>query len=145
VILGGRCAEKALLDSVSSGADDDISKATSLARAMVARWGMDEEIGPVDLRESEEHPFLGREIAQPRHFSEHSAQAVDEAVQRLLREAEQCAQQVLHEHRSGLEKLIALLEKEETLHREAIEQCLGKRDRATAGSEAAQANMYHDS
>jgi cell division protease FtsH len=127
VILGGRCAEKVLLDSVSSGADDDIRKATAMARAMVARWGMSEEIGPVDLRESEEHPFLGREIAQPRHFSEHSAQAVDEAVRRLLLEAEQCAQQVLREHRNGLEKLIALLEQHETLHREEVEQCLGKR------------------
>jgi len=128
VILGGRCAEKALLDSVSSGADDDIRQATALARAMVARWGMSEEIGPVDLRESEEHPFLGREIAQPRRFSENSAKAVDTAVHKLLLQAEGIAKDVLREHREGLEQLIALLEKRETLHREEIEQCLGKRE-----------------
>ena len=127
VVLGGRCAEKTLLDSVSSGADDDISKATALARAMVARWGMSDEIGPVDLRESEEHPFLGREIAQPRRFSESSAKAVDDAVRKLLLEAEAVAAKVIHEHRDGLEKLIALLEKSETLHRDDIEECLGKR------------------
>jgi cell division protease FtsH len=130
VILGGRSAEKALLKSVSSGADDDISKATSLARAMVARWGMSDEIGPVDLRESEEHPFLGREIAQPRRFSENSAKEVDMAVRKLLLNAEQTAANVLREHRDGLERLIVLLERRETLHREDVEQCLGKRSPA---------------
>ena len=60
-LLAGRAAEKLLLGSVSSGADDDIRRATELARSMVARWGMNAEIGPIDLRESEDHPFLGRE------------------------------------------------------------------------------------
>jgi cell division protease FtsH len=127
VILGGRCAEKQLLETVSSGADDDISKATSLARAMVGRWGMSEEVGPVDLRESEEHPFLGREMAQPRRFSEHSAKEVDTAVRKLLLQAEALAEKVITDHLDGLKKLIELLETRETLHREEIEQCLGKR------------------
>ena len=61
---------------------------------MVARWGMSEEIGPVDLRESEEHPFLGREIAQPRHYSEHSAEAVDDAVKKIIMQAETQADSV---------------------------------------------------
>ncbi len=127
VILGGRCAEKHLLKSVSSGADDDINKATALARAMVARWGMSEEIGPVDLRDSEEHPFLGREMAQPRRFSENSAREVDTAVRKLLLQAESLAEKVINEHSAGLKALITLLEKKETLHRQQIEQCLGKR------------------
>ncbi|MCK5486036.1 MAG: ATP-dependent zinc metalloprotease FtsH, partial [Desulfobacterales bacterium] len=84
VLLGGRSAEKELLGSVSSGADDDIHTTTAIARDMVSRWGMSKEVGPVDLRESEEHPFLGREIAQPRHHSEHSSQAVDKAVRDLI-------------------------------------------------------------
>jgi len=125
VILGGRTAEKELLETMSSGAEDDIHQATTLARAMVARWGMSEEIGPVDLRESEEHPFLGREIAQPRHYSEHSAEAVDHAVQTLLLQAEQQALAVIREHRAELVRLIAALEEQETLHREQIEACLG--------------------
>ena len=125
VTLGGRSAEKELLGSVSSGADDDIRQATSLARAMVGRWGMSGDIGPVDLRDSEEHPFLGREIAQPRRFSEASAQAVDEAVRGLLHEAEEQALAVIRGHRPALEQLITLLERRETLHREQIEQCLG--------------------
>ncbi|WP_455234631.1 ATP-dependent zinc metalloprotease FtsH [Thiogranum longum] len=125
VTLGGRSAEKELLGNVSSGADDDIRQATTLARAMVARWGMSAEIGPVDLRDSEEHPFLGREIAQPRRFSEASAQAVDKAVRQLLHEAEQQALDVIRTHRDALEKLIALLEEHESLQRDQIEQCLG--------------------
>jgi len=129
VTLGGRSAEKELLGTVSSGADNDISQATALARAMVARWGMDSEIGPVDLRDSEEHPFLGREIAQPRRFSEASAHAVDKAVRRLLHEAEEKATGVIKAHHPDLERLIAALEELETLQREQIEQCLGPAER----------------
>jgi cell division protease FtsH len=125
VMLAGRTAEQELLGTISSGADDDIRQATALARAMVGRWGMSREIGPVDLRESEEHPFLGREIAQPRHFSETSAQAVDSAVRQLLLEAEQRAGAVLRSHQQALARLIDELERHETLQREDIEACLG--------------------
>lgn len=130
VILGGRTAEKELLETMSSGAEDDIQQATTLARAMVARWGMSDEIGPVDLRESEEHPFLGREIAQPRRYSEHSAEAVDHAVYTLLRQAEQRALGVIREHQAELARLITAIEEQETLHREQIEECLGPASRS---------------
>jgi cell division protease FtsH len=129
VALAGRSAEKELLGTVSSGADNDISQATALARAMVARWGMASEIGPVDLRDSEEHPFLGREIAQPRRYSEASAQAVDKAVRQLLQDAEKQAVSVIQEHRPALDQLITALEELETLQREQIEQCLGPAER----------------
>ncbi len=125
VILGGRAAEKAIIGTVSSGADDDIHQATSLARAMVSRWGMSDKIGPMDLRESEEHPFLGREIAQPRRFSESSAKAVDDAVRELILTAEKRAGDVLNVHLPEMDELIQMLEKKETLHREQIEACLG--------------------
>jgi len=125
VMLGGRTAERELLGGVSSGADDDIRQATALARAMVTRWGMSEDIGPVDLRESEEHPFLGREIAQPRHHSEASAKAVDQAVGKLLREAEARAQKVIRDHRAGMNRLVAALEEHETLHGDDIRRILG--------------------
>ncbi|MCW8327645.1 ATP-dependent zinc metalloprotease FtsH [Photobacterium sp. SDRW27] len=127
VMLGGRSAEQVLLDSVSSGADDDIAQATALARAMVSRWGMSKEIGPVDLRDSEEHPFLGREIAQPRHFSENSAQLVDKAVKEFLGKAETRAMDLIISHRKELDNLINELEEHETLNEEQIEACLGKK------------------
>jgi cell division protease FtsH len=103
---------------------------------MVARWGMSEEIGPVDLRESEEHPFLGREIAQPRHFSESSAEAVDHAVHELVTAAEQQAVNVIRTHRRGLEALIGALEKDETLDRAQVEACLKPVPREVRGGTA---------
>jgi len=125
VMLAGRAAEKIFLGTVSSGADDDIRRATQTARSMVARWGMSEEIGPVDLRDSEEHPFLGREIAQPRRFADETAAKVDESVADLLKQAEAAATAAIEDHRPQVEALIGRLEKEETLDRAQIEDCLG--------------------
>jgi cell division protease FtsH len=125
VMLGGRVAEKELLGSVSSGADDDIRGITALARAMVARWGMSDSVGPMDLRDSEEHPFLGREIAQPRRFSESAAHEVDKAVRELIVAEETRAAEIIRTHRKAVECLVARLEREESLDRAAIEDALG--------------------
>ena len=127
VMMGGRSAERELVGSVSSGAADDIAQATALARAMVSRWGMSKEIGPVDLRDSDEHPFLGREMALPRHFSENSAQSVDKAVKELLGDAEKQAIDLIAKHRQLLDNLINELEEHETLNQEQIKACLGNK------------------
>jgi cell division protease FtsH len=95
---------------------------------MVARWGMSETIGPVDLRDSDEHPFLGREIAQPRRHSEHSARAIDEAVRGLLVEAEQRALEMIRTHRSALAALIDALEDRETLDKADVEGALSDKE-----------------
>jgi len=134
VMLAGRAAELALLGDASSGADDDISRATKLARAMVTRWGMSDKIGPFDLRQSEEHPFLGRDISQPREFSEATAHEVDAEVRRLLGQADDAAGEVLRHHKAGMERLIERLEAEESLDFEAIQACLGDADRLAAAA-----------
>ncbi|MGO4910359.1 ATP-dependent zinc metalloprotease FtsH [Pseudorhodobacter sp. W20_MBD10_FR17] len=123
-LLAGRVAEKLFLGSVSSGADDDIRRATALARSMVSRWGMDPDIGPVDLRESEDHPFLGQQIARPRSFADATAARVDKAVIDLLRAAEKQAMRVLEDHRPQVLLLIERLEADETLGFDAIKSCL---------------------
>jgi cell division protease FtsH len=144
VMLGGRIAEQEFLGSVSSGADDDIRGVTAMARAMVARWGMSEKIGPVDLRDSDEHPFLGREIAQPRHFSEAAAHQVDEAVRDLILVEEARGSEVIRTHRAVVEELIAMIEEHESLDRDGIEGALGppppkkRRPVPAAGDAAAQ-------
>ena len=92
---------------------------------MVTRWGMAEEVGPVDLRQGEEHPFLGREIAQPRQYSETTAHEVDEAIARLVGNAEARAAEVIEAHRERIEALVAALEEQETLDRAAIDHHLG--------------------
>ncbi|MEM7547959.1 MAG: ATP-dependent zinc metalloprotease FtsH [Pseudomonadota bacterium] len=120
IMLGGRAAEDLFLGSVSSGADDDIARATALARSMIARWGMSDEIGPVNLRQSDDHPFLGRSIAQPRDFSDQTAAKVDDAVLRLLHEADEKVRGLIKKHKDRIEMLIAALETAETLDADAI-------------------------
>ncbi len=114
VLLGGRAAEKIVYSETCVGAENDLERATSLARRMVTHWGMSAKIGPVSYKTSDEDPFLGREIHQQRQFSEHTQELIDEEVARILLEADQKAEQLLREHRSELEVITrALLEREE--------------------------------
>ncbi len=123
-LLAGWAAEKLLLSSVSSGADDDIRRATALARSMVARWGMDPNIGPMDLRSSDDHPFLGQSIAKPREYADVTAGQVDMGVLDLLKTAEARAMELLTANKDRLGVLIARLEQEETLDAAGISDCL---------------------
>jgi cell division protease FtsH len=91
---------------------------------MVARWGMNEDLGPIDLRQSEDHPFLGQSIAQPHDHSDATAAQVDAAVIALLKQAEKQATNALSEHRNRVEHLVATLEAKETLELDEIRQCL---------------------
>ncbi|MDE3122365.1 MAG: ATP-dependent zinc metalloprotease FtsH [Paracoccaceae bacterium] len=125
LLLAGRAAEKTLLGTVSSGADDDIKRATALARSMVARWGMDGDLGPVDLRVSEDQPFLGQTIAQPHDHADATAARVDAAVIALLKEADADAGRIIADHRAQLLLLVRELERHETLDRDQIAACLG--------------------
>ncbi len=124
-LLAGRAAEKLRFDEYSAGAEDDLKKATYLARRMVIHWGMSERLGPVAFRANEEHPFLGKEMSEPREFSEHTAQVVDEEIVRLLRDASDRAQKLLTEHRDKLDALAATLEREEELDERQIEELIG--------------------
>ncbi|MEI8373476.1 MAG: ATP-dependent zinc metalloprotease FtsH [Planctomycetota bacterium] len=123
--MGGRAAEKLVFDEFSAGAENDLNHATHLARRMVTHWGMSERLGPVTFRDSEEHPFLGREIAEPRRFSEHTARLIDEEVSRILHAASDRATEMLTQHRDELVCLANALEVEETLDDVAIEKLLG--------------------
>jgi cell division protease FtsH len=134
VMLAGRCAEQVFLGSISSGADDDIKRATQLARAMISRWGMSAKIGPVDLRQSEEHPFLGREIAQPRHFSEEMSNQVDEEVSKLLHDAESRGRSIITANKAQIERMIDELEEKEMIDGAGIEAILGPRAAAAAAA-----------
>ena len=131
--LGGRTAEKLVFDEYSSGAESDLKRATELARRMVTIWGMSERLGPVALNHSDDNPFLGREIVQEhRHYSEHTAQVIDEEVAKILHSAADRAKRCLNEYHNKLVELSeALLEREE-LDEEAIREILGppaQRDR----------------
>jgi len=134
-ILGGRAAEKLRFHEFSAGAEDDLKKATHIARRMVTHWGMSERLGPVAFRANEEHPFLGREMAEPREFSEHTAQVIDEEIVRILRVASDRAEELLSEHRDKLEALAAALEREEELDERQIEALIGPAAHVTGATE----------
>ena len=124
-LLGGRAAERLQFSEFSAGAEDDLKRATQLARRMVTHWGMSERLGPIAFRAGEEHPFLGKEMAEPREYSEHTAQVVDEEIARILRSAESRAEQLLKENMEKLKTLATSLEQEEVLEERQIEQLIG--------------------
>jgi len=123
--MGGRAAEKIVFNEFSAGAENDLNHAMQLARRMVTHWGMSDRLGPVAFRDSEDHPFLGREITEPRRFSEHTAQVIDEEVSRILRAAYDRAVELLTQQRSRLDCIAKALEAEETLDDVAIEKLIG--------------------
>jgi cell division protease FtsH len=125
IAMGGRAAEKLVFDEFSAGAEEDLNRATQIARRMVTHWGMSERLGPVAFRDSEEHPFLGREIAEPRRYSEATARLIDEEVMRILCAASERARAMLTQNREKLDKLAKELEKEETLDDTALEALIG--------------------
>ncbi len=113
VMLGGRAAEELEFKDLSTGARDDINRATLLARKMVCEWGMSEKLGPLTLGKQDEEIFLGREMGMHRNFSEETAQLIDSEIKRFVDEAHKLAQKLLKENFSKLEKIARkLLEKE---------------------------------
>jgi len=125
VMMGGRAAEKLVFNEMTTGAQNDLKEATLLARRMVGLWGMSDEVGPVYLGMGEQHVFLGREIMQDRDVAEATLERADEAVQRLLREAMERAEQLLRKYRDKLDALAEALIAEETIGQEKITEILG--------------------
>jgi cell division protease FtsH len=126
MILAGRTAEKMQFDQYSAGAENDLKRATELARKMVTRWGMSEKLGPVAYSNGEEHPFLGREMAhEQRSFSERTAQTIDEEIAKILHSSADQATNILTDNREKLEKLATALLEREALDSEDMAQLIG--------------------
>ncbi|QEG41402.1 ATP-dependent zinc metalloprotease FtsH [Roseimaritima ulvae] len=122
VLLGGRAAELIVYGEMTVGAENDLERATNIARRMVTNWGMSDKLGPVSYKTSEEDPFLGREMHQTRHFSEHTQEMIDEEVHNILRVADEAAQKLLTERREELDAITRqLLEREELSEAELTE------------------------
>jgi ATP-dependent metalloprotease FtsH len=127
LMMGGRAADRLMYSQPYAGHENDLKQATRLARYMVTHWGMSDRLGPMSFRVGEEHVFLGKEIQEQRDFSETTASIIDEEVQKLLREADEHAYQLLDKNRDKLDRLVeALLQKEELL-REEIDALLGEK------------------
>ena len=112
-LLGGRAAEKLILDDISTGASNDIERATKIARAMVTKYGMSDRVGTITLGQNQEEVFLGRDFAQSKEYSEETAGIIDEEVKRIIDSAYSKAEEILKEHVDKLHSVAGvLLEKE---------------------------------
>jgi len=120
VALAGMVAEKIVFNDTSSGAQNDLKEATALAEKMVAQWGMSEKVGPVFLGRGEDHPFLGKELAYPKHYSERMAWLMDQEIRQLMIAAEAKTDDILKSNRYILDCLAHTLIQEEVLDRTAI-------------------------
>jgi len=123
-LMGGRAAEQIVLNQITTGAQDDIRRATNVARRMVCEWGMSERLGPLTFGSKEEFVFLGREISQHRDYSEQTAIMIDEEVRGLVERAYNHARQLLLDNTDKLHALALALLEREVLDGEQIDRVL---------------------
>jgi len=126
VLMGGRAAEELLTDKITTGAGNDLERATELARRMVCDWGMSDTLGPLTYGKKEEQIFLGREIAQHRDYSERTAQLIDEEVKKLVLGSYDGAKQLLQDNMEMLRGVSNALLEKETLTGEEVEILIKK-------------------
>jgi cell division protease FtsH len=122
--MGGRAAEELMFHKQTTGAGDDINKATDIARKMVCNWGMSEKMGPLSFGKDEEM-FLGREMGGGRNFSERVAEDIDREIHRLVTTGYKKAVNILKANRQRLEDLAESLLIKETLDRDQIDRLMG--------------------
>ncbi|MCX8054479.1 MAG: ATP-dependent zinc metalloprotease FtsH [Ignavibacteria bacterium] len=120
-LLAGRAAEKIVFGNLTTGAANDLQRATHLARKMVCDWGMSEEIGPITFAHQHEEVFLGRDISQPRDHSELTAQLIDSEVRKILTQCSNKAEQILNDNLELLHKTAKILLERETLDSSELE------------------------
>jgi len=115
VLMGGRAAEELIFNTFTTGAGNDIERATEMARKMVCEWGMSDRMGPVSFGKKDESIFLGREMAMHKNFSEETAQKIDDEIKRIVDESYHRALTILKEHENSLHRLAHYLVENENL------------------------------
>lgn len=125
VALGGRVAERLVFGDLSTGAQNDLRMVNDLAEKMVCQWGMSDRIGAMTFSRGEEHPFLGRKLAEEKTFSEQMAWLIDQEIGAIIKEAEVKAEEIIAGNRDKLDILVDALIDEETLDGKRINQLLG--------------------
>jgi cell division protease FtsH len=125
VLLGGRAAEELVLKDFTTGAGNDIERATTLARKMVCEWGMTEAMGPLTYGKKEEQIFLGREFATHKDYSEKTAEKIDAEVSNIVSESYEQARKLLSEHIELLHKIASILLAKEVLTGSELDEIMG--------------------
>ncbi|MEX2223796.1 MAG: ATP-dependent zinc metalloprotease FtsH [Candidatus Rokuibacteriota bacterium] len=124
ILLGGRAAEEIVFQQQTTGAGDDLEKATEMARKMVCEWGMSDRMGPLTFGKGEEHIFLGREVARPKDFSEETAVLIDSEIKRIVMESASRARHMIETNIEKLHALARALLERESLDGEEIARIL---------------------
>ena len=128
ILMGGRIAEQVFLDQMTTGAGNDIERATEMARKMVTEWGMSEKLGPLTYGEKDEEVFLGREVTQHKNISETTIQEIDSEVRSIIEEQYKRAKQLIEGDRDTLDKMARALLEWETLDAQQINDIMEGRD-----------------
>jgi cell division protease FtsH len=124
--LGGFAAEKVVFKDITTGAADDLSHATDIARSLIMRYGMSDKIGPVSLGEKSDLVFLGRELGTERNYSEDVAKEVDAEISKIMNNALKKAKEILVKHREALDKVAKILIEKETIERDEFEKIISE-------------------
>jgi cell division protease FtsH len=124
-MMGGRVAEMLVFNHYTTGAGNDLERATKLARKMVCNWGMSDKLGPVTFGKTDEHVFLGKEMAQSKDYSEATAQVIDSEIRRIIEEAEDKATRTLSENIDKLHALARALLERETVDSREVDEIIG--------------------
>ncbi len=124
MLLGGRASEVIFIDMLSTGAGNDLQKATELARKMVCEWGMSDELGPVAHNDPSDTVFLGMELTRQRPYSEYTARMIDSEVRRILEEAYNKAMEIINENRDIVERIATELLEKETMSSEEVKRII---------------------
>jgi len=121
VLMGGRAAEEIFLNHMTTGAGNDIERATDLARKMVCEWGMSEKMGPLTFGQKEEQIFLGKEFARHKDYSEQTAMSIDSEIRDIVTKNYSTAKRIIEENRATVERMAEALLERETLNASEIE------------------------
>jgi cell division protease FtsH len=124
--MGGRVAEELALETISTGAQNDLEKASEIARNMVCYLGMSKKLGPLTYGQRQQLQFLGTEFSEQRNFSEETARIIDAEIKELIETAQQRAYEILTSKRALLDKLAELLQEKEVIQREEITALIAK-------------------
>ncbi len=126
VLMGGRVAELIVFNQLDTGAGNDLERATKLARRMVCNWGMSDRVGPVTFGRSEDHIFLGREMAQTKDYSEATAELIDQEMRRFIETAETTAHEILTKQLDKLHDLAQRLLEKEAVDSREVDEIIGR-------------------
>ena len=138
-IMGGRVAEEIVFGDITSGAENDIQRATQMARRMVTQWGMSDKLGTVTMGHKEELVFLGRDLGEQRNYSEEIAALIDEEIRSIISHGYQTAKTILTQQRGKMDAVVERLKIVETIDGKELDQILAHDEpdsRAAASSSA---------